>query len=280
MSAPNLNSKRISIAVKFTAAIALCAAVATPSFAVGQHPEKPQTRAHTYQETASKELNTLAQFPLEGPAFRPPRRTRRRSGYRTTTGTRRGGCLGETDTAFSLLAPDENIGMSTSGRPTFVWHLPAAEETFPLRFRLLEPNADGIPEPIHTADLDYSAGFMTYELPPEVAALSPNKEYRWQVVIVCDPNYPSRSMVQELSVAVERPSAELEQSLSSATTAAERALAYGQEGFWYDAIAQVATATTPQERAVRRRLLEDLAAAEAENEELSETLLEIAQVVD
>jgi len=270
MPAPKLSLRNIFL--KSAAMIAVSMAVAMPS--VGAAPRHAIAQPHT---TASKEIDLT---PFSGTAFRPPRRTRRRSGYRTTTGTRRGGCLGNTETAFSLLAPSANIGMSASGRPLFVWHLPETQETFPVRLRLLAPGADGIPEPVHTAGLSYTAGLMTYELPQSVPPLSPNKEYRWQVVIVCDESYPSRSMVQELSVAVEPPSGELTRSLTAATTTAERALAYGQAGFWYDAIAQVIGAADPQERAMLKSLIEDLAATETENEQISEDLLEIAQTVN
>jgi len=209
-------------------------------------------------------------------AFRPPSNPRRVRGYRTTTGTRQGSCVGNADTAFTVLGPSEMVGLSASVRPDFVWNLPASQESYPVQFRLLAPNAEGIPEPVHTEELSYKAGITKYALPAEVADLSPDIEYRWQVVVVCDENYLSRSLNQELSFEVVPPAPTLQQSLQSATTAAQRALVYGEAGFWYDAIAQVAQSSDSDAQAVLQTLLGDLAAVEADNESLSEDLLEIA----
>ncbi len=213
-------------------------------------------------------------------AFKPPSNPRRRSGYRTTTGTRQGSCVGDSETAFTVLGPSETLGQTTSARPEFVWYLPPSETVYPVQFRLLAPNAQGIPAPIHTAELNYTGGFMRYQLPAEVAALSPNTEYRWQVVVVCDENYLSRSLNQERAFEVITPSASLQQSLAAATTEAERAVVYGEAGIWYDAIAQVAQPSNSQSATVRQNLIEDLAAIEAEDEQLSKDLAAIADTAD
>lgn len=208
--------------------------------------------------------------------FRPPSNPRRRSGYRTTTGTRQGSCVGDAETAFTILGPSETVGLTSSTRPSFAWYLPDSETTYPVQFRLLAPNEKGIPAPIYTADLSYAGGFNTYQLPAEVAALSPGTEYRWQIVVVCDTGYLSRSLNQERSFEVVSPPANLQQALATATTAAEQALAYGENGFWYDAIAQVAQTNTPQSIAVRQELLADLAEIELEDDLLREDLLELS----
>jgi len=219
---------------------------------------------------------TVQEFTARTKAFQPPSNPRRIRGHRTTTGTRQGSCVGNTDTAFTLLGPSETVGLSASTRPEFVWNLPPSDEAYPVQFRLLAPNADGIPAPIHTDELSYKAGITKYSLPAEVTDLSPDVEYRWQVVVVCDANYLSRSLNQELSFEILLPEAALQQSLQNATTDAQRAVAYGESGFWYDAIAEVAQSNEPQAQTVLQTLLEDLAAVEAENESLSESLLELA----
>ena len=213
-----------------------------------------------------------------GTYFRPPDNPRPRSGSRTTTGTRQGGCLGNTETPFTILGPEATVGRTLSTRPEFVWYLPESDIDFPVIFRLLAPNESDIPVPIYTTELPYTSGFSTYQLPSDAPALVANKEYRWQVVIACNPNYPSRSLAQELSFEVVPASASLNQSLATSASATERALAYGKEGIWYDAIAQVAQGTTAIDRAHRAGLLRDLVATDIENEQLSRDILNIADV--
>ena len=211
-------------------------------------------------------------------AFRPPSNPRRRGGYRTTTGTRQGSCVGDTDTAFTILGPSETIGLTTSTRPSFAWYLPTSATAYPVQFRLLAPNEKGIPAPIYTADLDYTGGFNTYQLPAEAAALSSGIDYRWQIVVVCDSGYLSRSLNQERSFEVVSPAADLQQALATATTATEKALAYGENGVWYDAIAQVAQSNEASLRAMRQELLADLAEIEADNELLRTDLLNLSKL--
>jgi Domain of Unknown Function (DUF928) len=218
--------------------------------------------------------------------FQPPRNRRSRSNSRTTTGTRQGSCLSDTETAFTIFGPDAMMGQTVSTHPEFVWHLPESEIDFPVIFRLLAPDEAGIPTLVHTEVLTYTAGFMKYQLPPTVPALSAGKEYRWQIVIECNANYPSRSLSQELSFEVVPASSELSQALSTAVTEADKASAYGQAGLWYDAIAQVIApvtgqvteGTTIENQAARTGLLRDLAESESENEELSQDILSIAEM--
>lgn len=216
-----------------------------------------------------------------GTYFRPPSDSKPLSGPTTPTGTRRGGCLGLTETAFTVFGPSSAegiLGQTTSEYPSFVWHLPETDRTFPIVFRLLAPAADNIPDVIYETELDYTPGFMTHQLPETEPALSPDVEYRWQVIIECNLAYPSRAIRQELFFEVVPESAELSQALSTATTDTEQAIAYGQAGVWYDAIAHVAQATTPTDQQTRDGLLVDLAASLAPTEDrLSQDILEIVE---
>ena len=209
-------------------------------------------------------------------AFQPPGNPRRSEGYSTTTGTRQGSCVDNTQTAFTLLGPNDMMGQTTSSHPEFVWHLPPSDVEYPVQFRLLALNQAGIPEPIYQTELSYKEGFSKYQLPTSEPALSVGKEYRWQVVVVCDANYLSRSLNQERAFEVVAPSGSLQQALGTATTDAQRALAHGTEGIWYDAIAQVALSSEPQAKTVLKTLLEDLASVEAGNELLSADIANIA----
>lgn len=210
-------------------------------------------------------------------SFRQPD-PKRPSGPTTVTGSRGGRCLGAAQPTFTTLGPDETIGLTASNRPEFVWYLPASDIAYPVTFRLLVLNTEKDFTLVHTEDLAYTSGFTKYSLPAKVADLSPDKEYRWQVVVQCNPAHPARSLVQELSFEVVSPSASLLRSLNAATTDADRALAYGQAGFWYDAIAQVAQSVSSQDKAVRQSLLEDLANTATEDEQIKEDILRISEV--
>ena len=214
--------------------------------------------------------------------FRPPSNPKRSRGHSTTTGTRQGSCVGNTETDFTILGPSAFVGLSASSRPEFVWSLPPADEAYPVTFRLLALNADGLPELVYSDDVSYKSGITKYTLPTEVADLSPGTEYRWQVVVVCDENYLSRSLNQELAFEVVLPDTDLQQLLREATTNTQRAIAYGEAGFWYDAIAQVAQSGDPDDQSMLGALLEDLATVEAETPEsasFSENLLGIADTL-
>lgn len=240
------------------------AAEATQSLQPTPHVE--QRRAE-FKPPSDSSLDRDTIVTSTGTYFRPPRDRDRATGPRTSTGTRRGGCLGAMATAFTMLgpnAPDTVLGQTISNRPTFVWHLPETRENqaFPVVFRLLAPDAkDNIPVPIYETTLAYTPGFMTHQVPTTVAALSTGIQYRWQVIVECNPAYPARAMFQELLFTVVPSTSELSQALTTATTDTEQAIAFGQAGVWYDAIAQVAQATTPTDQQTRKGLLTDLAAS-------------------
>ncbi len=252
--------RQLSTLVKTTSTIAFTVAIASSS--IGTQPGVAQL--------TSPKTSTVDSFlsPITK-AFQPPSNPRPARGYRTTTGTRQGSCVDSSETAFTTFGPSQTVGLSASTLPKFVWYLPASETPYPVKFRLLAPNEKGIPAPIHEKDLEYSDGFVSYQLPAEVR-LSPGVEYRWQIVVVCDTNYLSRSLNQELSFEVASPPADLQQSLALATTDAERALIYGQAGYWYDAIAQVAQSTDLDAIAIRQSLLEDLAKIEEQTDAQNE----------
>ena len=206
-------------------------------------------------------LNAANPFSEEASLFRPPSNPRP-SGTRTTIGTRTGGCLGN-PSQFATFGPDSAIGQTTLARPTFTWYLPSANSEVQVVFRLLAPNEEGIPSTVHRIELPYVAGYNTYNLPLEVPGLTSGPEYRWQIAVNCEPNNPSRAIVEERSIERVDTSTALTQALAAATTSEEKALAYGNQGLWYDAIAQVAQAQTDRAIAIRTGLLRDLANSEA-----------------
>lgn len=267
----------ISTMIKATPALVIGCTLLTSSFHLGQGAAIAQSinpiEDSSFEPANSTNTNLLE---LTSAQFRRPRNSRSRSRSRTTTATRQDSCLSSADTAFMILGPDSDIGQTSASHPAFVWYLPQSATGYPVTFRLLAPNEAGIPTPIHTAQIDYAAGFVKYQLPTSLPALTAGKEYRWQVVIECNPNYPSQSPSQELSFEVVPSPAELSPALASATTEADRANAYGQSGLWYEAIAQVAEANTATSRATRTGLLQNLSELESENVQFREDIAAIA----
>ncbi|MBE9067982.1 DUF928 domain-containing protein [Leptolyngbya cf. ectocarpi LEGE 11479] len=266
--------------------LSLASTLVLSGLSIAQAAQAPSPAATSVQRQAQftppddSNLDEDTVLTSTGTYFRPPD-AKPLSGPTTPTGTRRGGCLGITETAFTVFGPSSAegiLGHTTSEYPSFVWHLPETDRTFPIIFRLLAPAADNIPDVIYETELDYTPGFMTHQLPTTEPALSPDVEYRWQVIIECNPAYPSRAIRQELFFEVVPTSSELSQALAIATTDAERAIAYGQAGVWYDAIAQVTQSTTPTDHQTRNGLLVDLAASlPATEEQLSQDILEIVE---
>ena len=232
---------------------------------------------------ANAEVGTKALMAKAGTHFQPPKDATASSRARTTTGTRRGGCLGPTETAFTIFGPDASekvLGRTTSGYPTFVWHLPETTTDFPVIFRLLAPNEANIPVAIYETTLTYSSGFVVHQLPSTLSPLSPQTEYRWQVIIECNPEFPSQALIQELSFEVVPPTTALSQTLAVATTAAEKAIIYGQEGLWYDAIAQIIQMQSIDDKQALQGLLSDLAVSmPPHQEQLRQNILEIIEVI-
>ena len=213
--------------------------------------------------------------------YRPSPQTRRASRSTRITGHRTASCASE-GLPISLLAPRSIVSQTTLAHPEFVWYLPPIENNPPVIFQLLSVDRSGNLSKIYSQEMSYSVGYVTYQLPPDAPELTNNQEYEWQVIVDCNPSRPSKSIVQNRAIERVIPTTELTQALSTATTTEQKALAYGQAGLWYDAIAQVANATTPNTIALRTNLLQYLANSENEQESASQTewrsaILELAE---
>ena len=207
--------------------------------------------------------------------FQPPTDGRRFQGERTTTGTRGGSC--PADALFSGLGPGSIMGLTTSNRPEFVWYLPDTLAGTPLLFRLLVMDGNGQPSLVDSVELPAQAGFMRYQLPESAPPLEVGQDYLWQVIVMCDPERASSFLTSTLPLQLATPTPELTAALGAATTDAERAIAYGEAGIWYDALATVAAGTSTTDKEVRTGLIQDLATFESDDEAFSLLLTTIAE---
>ncbi|MGB3615376.1 MAG: DUF928 domain-containing protein, partial [Elainellaceae cyanobacterium] len=107
------------------------------------------------------------------------------------------------------------------------------------------------------------SGVTTVSLSETDFSLTPNTTYSWQVVVVCNPNRPSESLIAEANVAVVETPDTLHNALNAADNASDRARLYAEAGFWYDALEETLVGGTSAEESIQLVLLEDLAAIES-----------------
>jgi hypothetical protein len=135
------------------------------------------------------------------------------------------------------------MGQTASDHPTFFWYVKnASKDNISARFTLVEP---GIPKPVFDQTIPItSSGIMRLELPRESPGISPDKEYRWTVSVLCNPDRPSDFISFAQSFIVQNsPSEDLAKQLAAAKSDLERAQIYANSGYWYDALADYSKAS-------------------------------------
>jgi hypothetical protein len=184
----------------------------------------------------------------------------------TITGIRGGGSCSEgATTKLTALAPYSHTGHSVSQHPTFAWYVPDTG-SYPVQFRLYEydtasQNAKG--KNIVKETLSSSKGIMTYTLPSNLSPLTVGKTYIWQVVVICNPNSPSQSLMVSSEMKIVNAPPEIATQLNNTKDRAIASDLYAKAGIWYDALAQVVNMpNNPQTQSLTTQLIEQLAAIE------------------
>ena len=199
-------------------------------------------------------------------AYTPPSDARRPS--RDHTGGSVRGCGDD----IVAIAPRLNsVGQTASTSPTFVWYN-FSPDNDPIEFQLYRIQPDESLEVVTIKQFDTSQqGYTAYTLPTADADLDVGETYMWQVVLYCDTAFenPGHYSSAELEVVT------LPTDVSAALTSnpQQDALTYANAGLWYDALAQVATASTPTTKTFRQDLILDLADIEAQSANESATTL-------
>lgn len=165
--------------------------------------------------------------------YRPRNPSRPPTTTSGSTGTR-GGCTGAAATTLTALAPENFVGETVSERPTFAWYVPDGPSR-PIEFYLYEVGANQSPVLLHRAELASTPHLMTYTLPQTQAALIPGKEYVWQVRLLCNPAFPSRSL--EAKATIKRVPMPAGMSGITGSDRLQQATRLAQAGIWYDALA-------------------------------------------
>lgn len=205
--------------------------------------------------------------------YKPPANQNPPSSRTTSTVARSGGCQGQGGTTLTALAPNSHVGQTSSPRPTFAWFVPDSQ-SYPLEFRLYQYEPSGDRTKIQAINLQSQPGIMTLSLPEAQLELTVGQRYRWQVVLLCNPNRPSEALVAEADIdVVEMPSA-LAGELAAKHNSLEKAALYAESGLWYDALGE---ALQPTARTTLQSLLVDLASIEAPGSPQSDRLSQIVE---
>ncbi|MFB2969354.1 DUF928 domain-containing protein [Aerosakkonema sp. BLCC-F183] len=145
-----------------------------------------------------------------------------------------------------LLVPQNHAGETISGRPTFFWYM---RDTTSVEFTLTKV---GTNEPIFKDDLQIpKAGIIQTEIPKNLPELAVGQDYLWSVSVACD-GLAGKKVILQAAIRRIAPPEELNRQLKSARSERDRARIYAQQGFWYDALKELSSAseTKPQDRLI------------------------------
>lgn len=191
--------------------------------------------------------------------YRPPPKPSAPKGTRPWI-SRGGSCDGNAAGKLTPLVPLSHVGQTSSQRPTFVWFVPD-RTPHPLQFRLLKSNGKFL----YRTEMQSQPGMMQFSLPQNQPELATGQVYRWQVVLVCDPQVPLSNVVVAAKIEVVKPAASLQTQLAAAPTPQQQSDLYAEAGLWYDAItAALKVSETAQNQSAVLDLLDSLASSEAQ----------------
>ncbi|MEP0873907.1 DUF928 domain-containing protein [Trichocoleus desertorum AS-A10] len=197
--------------------------------------------------------------PMALAKYRPPKRPS--APKETMPRTSRGdSCDRSAAGKLTPLVPFSHIGQTSSQRPTFVWFVPD-RTPYSLQFRLFTRTG----QPLYRTEMQSQPGIMSVALPPNLLQLTIGQAYKWQVVLVCNPNVPSKNVVVAAELEVVKPAASLQTQLAAAPAPQQQSDLYAEAGLWYDAIkAALKVSQTAQNQTAVLDLLDSLATSEAQ----------------
>jgi hypothetical protein len=133
-------------------------------------------------------------------------------------------------------------------------------QSYALKFRLYRTEAGPAQGLVYETELPSQPGIMQLKLPESQPGLAIGQRYTWQVVMLCDPNSPSRAIATGAELEVVAPAPVV--AAIANKTAQGQAAVYAELGLWYDAL-QVALQEMPRSKQPTIALLNDLATSES-----------------
>ncbi|MBD2181583.1 DUF928 domain-containing protein [Planktothrix sp. FACHB-1355] len=146
-----------------------------------------------------------------------------------------------------LLVPQNHAGETTSGRPTFFWYMP---DTQSVDFTIEKV---GVDKPVFEEKLQIpKAGIIQTEIPENLPELAVGQDYLWSVSVVCGDTGGMKKVTLQAAIRRVAATQELNRRLKSARSERDRARVYAQQGFWYDALKALSSASEakPQEQLI------------------------------
>lgn len=172
-----------------------------------------------------------------------------RGAPQSTRGTGSRGCDQSIPVSLNLLVPSDHVGYTATGRPTFSWYVSDPVDV-PMEFTLVER---GVAEPIFVQQMQVKTSkFVHLQMPENLPELLPGRQYRWSVTLICNPARRSEDIFAQAWIEPMPMAAELLNQLATIEVPRDRARFYAREGFWYDALTEIAKAheNNPNDRAI------------------------------
>lgn len=138
---------------------------------------------------------------------------------------------------MKALLPDTNIGLTTTGKPTFFFQIsPTSVEEG--KFLLLNAKGNEI---IYekTFPLTKTGGVTSFTLPDDADALEVGREYTWELVVNCDPE-DQRGNPRVQGSIKRLPASQKLASDMARIPMRDRAAVYAEAGYWYDSLKTLA----------------------------------------
>lgn len=159
--------------------------------------------------------------PIAQANYRPkPGQVGPATGPTVPTGTR-GSCEGgATPQRLTAIAPLSHIGKTANPTPTVTWFVPESTPR-PLTLRVWDGN-----KILWQTTLQTQPGLMSHPLPK----LQPDRPYRWQLVLACNPSRPSQNQVTDAFILY------TPLSLSRPATREAQVVQLSEAALWYDAL--------------------------------------------
>lgn len=164
----------------------------------------------------------------------------------------------------TVLASHNYINQTASSHPTLAWFIPD-KQPYKMKFSIYETDVNGkATKRLYQKILQSSPGIMTLSpFSPEERGLESGKLYIWQVVIYCDPAFPSSGLIDRAYIEVVPVSPDKRQQLKQITKSEEKANFYAQAGIWYDALSEALKLAPPAQLGdMGSQLVRDLVNAE------------------
>jgi len=196
--------------------------------------------------SARKSLVTANEPIKISQSFKPPSRG---VAPPTAGGATRGeSCLKGRKQLTSLI-PQDRLGLTYSGNPTFHWFVPKSPARTAKFLLLGNDDADVVYET--TLALPSEAGIVSFTLPEKVPPLEVGQQYHWFLVVGCSQTDQSANPSVEGWVERVSPEPNISSQLEKATPVG-RVKIYADNGIWHEAVTALATLrkTSPTDKAL------------------------------